>query len=141
MKKNSPFIFRAIQTSDAKSLFNLSKEAQAGMSNLPKSMKDVDSLIETSLLSFKNKTIKNKKYIFVIEFEQEIIGVSGIKTTVGVERPYYSFLLNNNVRHPYLELIQQQLGPSEIGSLFLSKHFRSKGIGRLLSLSRFLFIK
>ena len=59
---------------------------------------------------------------------------------MGIERPYYSFLINNNEKHPHLELIQQYLGPSEIGSLFLSPKHRNKGIGRLLSLSRFLFI-
>ena len=39
--------------------------------------------------------------------------------------------------HP--EIINE--GPSEIGTLFLSESYRRSGIGRLLSLSRFLFIR
>ena len=87
------------------------------------------------------RSLTDKRFTFVIENAQKnIIGISGIKARVGTQRPYYSFLLNQYDRYPTLELIQQRIGPTEIGSLFLSPKYRSQGIGRLLSLSRFLFI-
>ncbi len=143
MKKDTPYIFRPIKKSDSQSLYELSKEAHGGLSNLPKTLEGAKKLTEKSTQSFQNKCPqKEKKFIFVIENNQKkIVGISGIKTRVGIERPYYSFLINRTEKHPYLELIQQSLGPSEIGSLFLSPNHRNKGIGRLLSLSRFLFIR
>ena len=142
MKSKSHFIFRPVKSSDAQSLLTICKTAKAGLTNLPKNKKEIAELIESSVASYKSKcSVKHKKFIFVIESsDHEIIGISGIKARVGVNRPYYSFNINKNEKHHFLELVQQQLGPSEIGSLFLSPNYRNQGLGRLLSLSRFLFI-
>ena len=53
---------------------------------------------------------------------------------------HYSYHYKKNTQ-PYLELSTRHMGPSEIGSLFLLPDYRSNNLGRLLSLSRFLFIK
>lgn len=142
MKKNNPYTFRPIKKSDSKSLYELSKEASGGLSNLPKTLEGAKKIAAESNDSFQDKCdAKNKRFIFVIENNQKkIVGISGIKARVGTQRAYYSFLVNKQEKHPTLELIQQHLGPSEIGSLFLSPKHRNQGIGRLLSLSRFLFI-
>ena len=142
MKEENRFTFRPIRASDRKSLYELSKEASGGLSNLPKTLEGAKKLIHASNESFQNKrSMNDQRFTFVIEDDQKkIIGISGIKARVGTKRPYYSFLVNLQDRHPTLELIQQRVGPTEIGSLFLSPKYRSKGIGRLLSLSRFLFI-
>ena len=143
MKNKSHFIFRPVQSSDASSLLAICKKAKAGLTNLPNNKKEVSKLIESSLASFKQITPNiHKKFIFVIENNNgDVVGVSGIKARVGVNRPYYSFNHNQNEKYHFLELFQQRLGPSEIGSLFLSPNYRNQGLGRLLSLSRFLFIK
>jgi arginine N-succinyltransferase len=142
VKKNSLFIFRPIKTSDAHAFYGLATSAQSGLSNLPKSFADTKALISTSSHSFLNKLLdQHKRFLFVIEHNKKIVGVSGIKARTGVDYPYYSFLHCKQEQFPYLELISQRFGPSEIGSLFLAPEFRKKGIGRLLSLSRFLFIK
>ena len=141
--KVKSFVFRSIKETDAPHIIQLSKEAKSGLSNLPKTLDKAKQLINISQLSYsKQTTKKDQKFIFVVETnEKEIVGISGIKSHVGVERPYYSFHLNKTENHPYLELTQQPLGPTEIGSLFLSPRYRNQNIGRLLSLSRFLFIR
>ena len=141
--KVKSFVFRSIKETDAPHIIQLSKEAKSGLSNLPKTLDKAKQLINISQLSIQNKLQKkDQKFIFVVETnEKEIVGISGIKSHVGVERPYYSFHLNKTENHPYLELTQQPLGPTEIGSLFLSPRYRNQNIGRLLSLSRFLFIR
>lgn len=143
MKNKHIYTFRPIRESDSRLLYELSKEARSGLSNLPKTLDSAKKLAIKSVQSFQNKCPqKNKKFIFVIENdEKKIVGVSGIKARVGIERATYSFRVNTHNHHPTLELVQQFLGPSEIGSLFLSPLHRNQGIGRLLSLSRFLFIK
>ena len=142
MKEINKYILRPIKAKDAKSIYRLSKQAQAGLSNLPTTKSEINALIKKSINSFEKKqNRKKKKFIFVIEDNDEIVGISGIKARVGVTRPYYSFNINRNEQYPFLELIEQHLGPSEIGSLFLSPNHRKQGLGRLLSLSRFLFIK
>lgn len=143
MKNKKFYTFRPIRVFDSPLLYELSKEARGGLSNLPKTLDGAKKLAIKSSQSFQNNTPKkNKKFIFVIEnHEKKIVGISGIKARVGIKRATYSFQMNTQHLHPTLELNQQFLGPSEIGSLFLSPNHRNQGIGRLLSLSRFLFIR
>ncbi len=142
MKLNENYIVRLAKVNDANSIYNLSKFAKSGLSNLPKTLKETKELLTYSELSVNNKIHPNKKkFVFVLENHEEgVIGISGIKAKTGVERAFYSFSYYQNTPYPYLELEKQFLGPSEIGSLFLSPKFRNKKVGRLLSLSRFLFI-
>ena len=137
------YVFRPIKLSDAQSLYQLSKKARGGLSNLPKTLDQARQMILKSTQSFLNLCEpKNKRFLFAIENQKnKIVGISGIKARVGTERPNYSFLFNNESKYPTLELFKEYLGPSEIGSLFLSPSHRNQGIGRLLSLSRFLFIR
>ena len=116
--KVKSFVFRSIKETDAPHIIQLSKEAKSGLSNLPKTLDKAKQLINISQLSIQNKLQKkDQKFIFVVETnEKEIVGISGIKSHVGVERPYYSFHLNKTENHPYLELTQQPLGPTEIGA-------------------------
>jgi arginine N-succinyltransferase len=143
VKNKRFFTFRPIRAVDSPMLYDLLKEARGGLSNLPKTLHGAKKLAIKSTQSFQNKRPKkNKAFMFVIENnEKKIVGISGIKARVGVERATYSFQMNTHQRHPTLELTQQFLGPSEIGSLFLSPDYRNQGIGRLLSLSRFLFVR
>ena len=102
MKKNKHYIYRPIKTSDANSLYELSKKARGGLSNLPKTLNGAKKIIKLSNDSFENKVnLKNKRFTFVVESnEKEVIGISAIKTRVGIKRPYYSFLVNSAVKYP-----------------------------------------
>ena len=143
MKHYKFYRIRNAKISDAGPIYELSKFAKSGLSNLPKKLNEAEALVKLSSDSVSEKTDKTKRqFIFVLEDNNgHIIGLSGIKARTGIYRPYYSFILHNNKPYPYLELVKQRYGPSELGGLFLTPEARGKGLGRLLSLSRFLFIK
>ncbi|MEK9727375.1 MAG: arginine N-succinyltransferase, partial [Candidatus Margulisiibacteriota bacterium] len=143
MNKNESYILRHCHPSDAKAIYELSKHAKSGLSNLPKTLKDAKKLVAEATKSLSQKIDNNhRKFIFILESNnKEIIGISGIKARTGIHRAYYSFDIKKDQNNTYLKLKKTYNGPSELGSLFLMPKYREKKIGKLLSLSRFLFIK
>ena len=95
---------------------------------------------------------RGERYLFVMEDTEsgKIVGTSGIVSKVGGFEPFYVYKIEKKVRESKtlnirkevqtLHLVAEHDGPCEIGSLFLSPSCRRGGLGRLLSLSRFLFI-
>jgi arginine N-succinyltransferase len=93
-----------------------------------------------------------ESYLFVLEDLEagQIVGTSGIVSKVGGFEPFYMYRVESRVYQSEalqirkeiscLHLVAEHSGPSEIGSLFLSPDYRRHGNGRLLSLSRFLFM-
>ena len=145
MSLDSYYVFRPVEPLDIRDLYDLSQRAKGGLSNLPKSYDSFERLVSLSTGSFSNRfPIKQCVYIFSLSHfcnqKQSVVGMSGIKARTGVKRPYYSFYYHQETRYPYLELTRHSLGPSELGSLFLCPNHRDQGVGRLLSLGRFLFI-
>ncbi len=80
----------------------------------------------------------------------QLVGISCIFSKVGGYEPFYAYKMVDRTIHcsaldatrhvTSLHLQKIHDGPTEIGSLFLRPEYRSKGRGRLLSLSRFAFI-
>jgi arginine N-succinyltransferase len=80
----------------------------------------------------------------------KVVGTCGIVSKVGGFEPFYAYRLETsvveskqlNIRKEIrmLHLVEQHDGPCEIGSLFLAPDHRKDNNGRLLSLSRFLFM-
>ena len=91
-------------------------------------------------------------YLFVMEDLESgrMIGTSGICSKVGGFEPFYAYRIETALHESQslgvhkqisvLHLVSEHNGPTEIGSLFLLPEFRKEGNGRLLSLSRFLFM-
>jgi len=80
----------------------------------------------------------------------KIVGSCAILSSIGCVDPFLAFqikaqektsftLKSKNLLHT-LQLHNELRGPSELGSLFLLPEYRGRGCGRLLSLSRFLFM-
>jgi arginine N-succinyltransferase len=132
VKHHKLYRIRSAIASDAIAIYELSKQVNYA-----------EELVQLSISSKKKSNCLSKRqFIFVLEDNKgKVLGLSGIKARTGTYRPYYSFILHNTPPYPYLELVKQRIGPSELGSLFLAPEARGKGLGRLLSLSRFLFIK
>src|SRR5262249_2187424 len=95
---------------------------------------------------------KGETYLFVLEDieNHKVVGTCGVVSKVGGFEPFYAYRVETsvpesnqlNVRNEIgtLPLVEEHDGPCEIGSLFLSPSYRKDGNGRLLSLSRFLFM-
>lgn len=147
-------VIRPIRSEDLDQLKKLAESTGLGMTSLPDDLKLLEERIVNSLNSFKIDVRKPGKelYIFVLEDteKKQIVGTSAIHAKVGGFEPFYSYeikeahhrseALDVDKKVPYLQLSIQHNGPSAIGSLFLIPEYRKGGYGKLLSLSRFLFV-
>jgi arginine N-succinyltransferase len=148
------YVIRPIENKDIETFERMAFNACIGMTNMPRNRKLLEQKIQESLKAFSKHldSPEDEKYQFVLENIQtgEIGGVSGIFSKTGVAEPEYFYRIENY--HPAsktlnlpdeIQILQPVIyknGPSEICSLFLAPEFRKEGLGRLLSLSRFLFI-
>ncbi|MEC7840417.1 MAG: arginine N-succinyltransferase [Chlamydiota bacterium] len=150
------FLIRPIEEKDEEALIKLSFDAQAGILSLPKDRKLLKEKIHNSILSFQKEVFapNNEKYLFALEDTEtgKIGGVCGIYSKTGVEYPTYFYeiteerlsrstkLPNKLPKQNVLVVKEHKHGPTENCSLLLSPDYRKEGLGKLLSLSRLLFI-
>lgn len=149
------FLFRPVRESDLPQLESLVRSIAGGMTTLPEHPVHLENRIHDSLRAFDPRIRKpgGEVYLFVLEDLEKgrIVGTSGIISRVGGFDPFYTYKVKNylqqyeplNIHNTLqtLELIRNHKGPSEICSLFLHPDYRRSGTGKLLSLSRFLFMK
>lgn len=146
-------VIRPITLNDTDAFIELAFEAGIGMTSMPKNpeilakhVKAADDAFHTDV-----RTPGNEIYLFVLEdLETGIIGgTCGILARTGQRTPLYFYKIEKE-EHLTKGAPQTQLSllrpvhyynaPTEICSLYLSPEFRREGSGRLLSLSRFLFM-
>lgn len=148
------FLMRAIKVSDTKNFIELVQMAHPGITSLPKDISKINKKIEKSVHSFLKELPLPKKeiYLFVLEDtkSKQLVGTSGIYSQTGLEVPTYYYQIEEE-QHPQRKAMGFPLQKilmlghysgqaSEICSLFLHHLHRQGGLGKLLSLSRFLFI-
>ena len=147
-------IVRSVQEPDLDPLFELIQKSEYGLTTLKISKGELESRIEKSLFAFKQKLGKpaGQPYVFVMEDlnNGKIVGTCSIYSKIGGFEPMYSYEIKQSVHDSEdlgvhktidtLHLREEHNGPTEIGSLFLSPDYWGSGHGRLLSLSRFLFM-
>lgn len=144
------YIIRPVTLKDIDALVAFANKSSIGIVNLPRSRTVLLEIIEESLRSFSSDIKKPdlEKYTFVLEnFEtKELGGTAAICSQMGVGDPVYYFKIEST-SHEFckdplkiLNLVSYINGPSEICALYLKPEFRKEGLGKLLSLSRFLFI-
>lgn len=146
---------RPAKISDHAAVLALAKEAGFGMTSLPPDADVLAEKIEASVASFEGRPEKKGKetFFFVLEDPEQdnyIAGTCGIKTHVGLTQPFYSYKLTTITqasqqlsvfsKHTILQVTNDLTGYSEVGSLFLNPAYRRDRIGKMLSLSRFMFI-
>lgn len=147
-------IVRAVKLEDLDQLWDLITSATYGLTTLQISKDQLRERVELSNFAFTRKTEKpsGEPYVLVMEDTTlgSLVGLSCIFSKTGGFEPFYSYrrvtesnhceLLDRTQEVESLHLEKIHDGPTEIGSLFLSPDYRGKGRGRLLSLSRFMFI-
>ena len=147
-------IVRRVHESDLDPLFELIQKSEYGLTTLKISKDELESRIEKSIFAFQQKMGKpsGQPYVFVMEdlARGKIVGTYSIYSKIGGFEPMYSYEIKESHHNSeelgvfktinVLHLREEHNGPSEIGSLFLSPDYWGNGHGRLLSLSRFLFI-
>lgn len=146
-------IIRPIKRQDIEVFAEFSFEALLGMTNLPRNR---DKLLENINYSEKNflKQVEipgEEEYFFVLEdlTTGRIGGICGIlaQCTKSFQycyriesTPSHSKSVSTPKEFKILKVVPNTYEASEICALYLQPSFRHSGLGRLLSLSRFLFI-
>jgi arginine N-succinyltransferase len=156
MSRNpTDFVFRSANESDLEAIYSLAGKAGSGLTTLPHDRELIKKKILNSQKSFHYMTDKPgvDSYLFVLEdtTTSQVVGTSAIFSKTGGFEPFWTYKidykhnrsqsLNVDKYIPYLRIKKIHSGPSEIGTLYLQKDYRGGAQGRLLSLSRFLFIK
>ncbi|MBD63041.1 MAG: hypothetical protein CMD68_03065 [Gammaproteobacteria bacterium] len=145
-------VVRLVKGSDFKSVEHLVKYSGKGMTTMPKTSQEIRERIDWSEKS-QNKKVKKpnqESYLFVLEDNGRIVGLSAIYTSVSLKKPSVFFKksfsklksksLNFTKDLEVLSLHLCKYPYSELGTLFLKPAFRGKGRGSLLSFSRFIFM-
>ncbi|HEY0947703.1 MAG TPA: arginine N-succinyltransferase [Opitutaceae bacterium] len=147
-------VLRPIRETDLSGLVALARSIDGTLTTLPPDESFLRDRIDESLRAFSPRVKKpgGEVYLFVLEDRDtgELVGTSGIAARVGGFEPFYSYeIRTEHFEHKplniskdvgVLHLKQEHRGPTEIGSLYLRPDCRRGGLGRLLSLARFLFI-
>lgn len=146
-------IIRPITKNDQEIFVEFSFDAALGIRNLPRDRERLQEKIQKSEYALSQDIIQpgKEEYLFVLEdlSTKRIGGVCGILTSLDPSKSYDYRIetLRTLAKHPsavkeikILNLVKSKQEASEVCSLYLQPTFRHSGQGRLLSLSRFLFI-
>lgn len=148
-------IVRPIQASDYEALYQCAVESGFGFTSLPVDEQLLQSRIEKAERSFHKKEVLtpgDEGYLFVMEDlkSQEILGVSAIEASVGLNDAFWHYRLGKEVHYSAkhevhnvldtLTLCNDYTGYSELCTLFLREPYRVNRNGRVLSKFRMLFL-
>lgn len=148
------FVIRQVTMNDTDQLFELIQRSVYGLTTLKITREQLEERIEQSVFAFSQTKQKpaGQPYVFVLEdlANGQLLGTCTIYSKVGGYEPFYAYRIETSVHESkqlgirkeiqVLHLMMEHNGPTEIGSLYLSPDHRGGGHGRLLSLSRFLFM-
>ena len=145
-------LVRLVKASDTSELTKLIKKAGIGMTTMPKNRKEVEERIRWSISSSNKKTKNPNKdtYLFVLENNNKIIGISAIYTSISKDKPSVFFKLkkikltsttyNFEKDADILKLHLIHKPYSELGTIFINPSSRGRGRGSLLSFARLQLI-
>ena len=147
-------VLRPCEERDLPDLRRLIASISGNLTSLPKEDSFIEQKVFRSLRAFDRRTVRpgDDHYLFVLEdiAAGEVVGTAGIIARVGGFDPFYSYQVRRErFSHPalgvakdlpVLHLKTDHKGPSELCSLYLRPDRRQGGLGRLLSLGRFLFM-
>lgn len=149
------YVIRPVRVEDHGGLTDLVGTIADGLTSLPNDPDFLENRIHQSVRAFYPHVREpgGEAYLFVLESlaTSRIVGTSGIVARVGGFEPFYTYQIQQHeavyaplgirTQNAALHLLKNHKGPSEICALFLHPAHRKGGLGRLLSVSRFLFIR
>lgn len=151
MTHTRPFV-RPARLGDLEPLLDVARAVRGGLSSLPADAERLGELVELSTDSFGRQISEpgGEHYLFVVEEEGNLLGAAALIARVGGYDPFYTYeARTEHFSHPplgvekdmtVLHLKKEHKGPSELAGLTLVPYARARGLGRLLSLSRLLYI-
>lgn len=153
MTKDVEVVIRPLRSADRDAFIELVDKVDFGVASLPKNEKLLVQKVKEVDQLFKPSSSKPEgHYLFVLEERPSgrLIGVSGIYASRGHDYPIYFYKIEKELKASKklkigYELLKMRLvvykhSHSEFCSLFLDPAYRLSGRGKLLSLSRLLFL-
>lgn len=149
------FVLRPVQLSDTNQVIELVASMRVGIASLPNDASILRKKIKASMNAFnpsENKT-GHEHYLFVLEDVESgnFAGICGLYAHCGSKSTLFAYELENEYFHYKPMKISKQVdvlrfkeikqSPSEVCSLYLKPEYRQGGLGKLLSLGRYLFIQ
>jgi len=149
------YVVRPVELTDLDRLLELADLTSFGLTTLPQDRELLEKRIKASLRSFQHLDDTEpggESYLFVTEDSETGVaqGTCGMVSKVGGFEPFYLYRIETSVHDSRMLNVRKEIqvlhleenhnGPCEIGSLFLHPDARKGGNGRVLSLSRFLFM-
>lgn len=146
-------IVRPAERSDIDDLHELAQTAGTGMTTVPTSREAIEERVgqSTRAVAGDGRAGPGDIFFFVLEHDGRVRGMASIFPALGEDRPFYSYRVSHvaaaapelgiQASSELLYLCNDFHGYAEIGTLLVSPEVRGTGAGRLLSLSRFLFMK
>lgn len=145
-------IVRLVRADDLDALVELAMGADRTMTSMPKSREAMAKRVDKALASAAAERVidGHEAYLFVLEEDGRLLGVSAIYAQVGLDRPFYSYKVSSisqtspdldvRVDTRLMHLVNDFTGHTVLGTLFIDPAGRGGGRGRLLSLTRFMFL-
>lgn len=145
-------LFRNAKESDLQDIYQLTRKNVIGITTIPKNKKLLKARLQWSIDSFNKKIKKPDKeyYLFVLEDEGKVVGISAIEAKIANEMPFYSYKISKrnlishalNIRcvHQILTLVNDYQDCTELCTLYLNPDYRHAQNGLLLSKGRLLFM-
>ncbi len=151
---NQPYILRTVIEDDIDVIFQLAAAETEPITTFPADRDYLSKRIHDSLRSLYPVIHQPgpESYLFVLEDTRDggLHGISAIFARTGGYEAFYTYEIKNHLHeHPPLQVSNNvqalhlkldHKGPSEIGSLYLAPDVRKRGLGKLMSLARFLFM-
>lgn len=144
---------RSARAEDLDALAAIAESIDGNMTTMPRDRAGMKERLDRTLDSFDpgRRVRGDETYLFVLEDDGEIVGTSAIYSTVGYDRPFYSYKISKitksapdlamRLETQILSPVNDYTGTAEVGMLYLRPDRRGQGRGSLLSLSRLLFLK
>ncbi len=148
-------LIRPVAETDLADLLELAGQTSFGLTTLPRDADYLRQRIAESAEGFRRLADgrpRGEAYLLVMEDTAtgKVLGTAGIVSKVGGFDPFWAYEIETSVHESKdlgirkeirtLHLVKEHDGPCEIGSMFLHPAARGRGVGRTLSLARFLFI-
>jgi arginine N-succinyltransferase len=145
---------RAASGADVDALLDLATLTGGGFTNLPADRDALAHRLAWSDASFARAEAAPDDELYILILDQPATGRIGgcamVFSRIGAKWPFYSYklatlsqtsrALDRTFAMPFLSLVTDHDGASEVGGLFLHPGLRAGGLGKLLARSRYLFI-
>ncbi|XAL98712.1 arginine N-succinyltransferase [Phycisphaeraceae bacterium D3-23] len=154
-------VIKPVTIEDVDALLDLANLSTYGLTTLPKDRDLLERRTRHAARCFKTVAddahpnasgAEGQSYLFALHDTdaQKLVGISGLESKLGGFHPFYYYKVETSVHEskaldtrkeiPTLQLVAEHDGPSELCSLFLHPAYRQGGTGRVLSVSRFLYM-